>query len=407
MKKFFIVSAMVFSACCSPAPSQPQSQPETEVSTSPLSPKQAMYKRFVHAKVFSENCGDMMSFLEMSILQEMMFGLGYDLRETEGAEVFLASTAEIRDGFQENPGATDCSLENTANKEWRLDVLPEFYGSLLILMSDDKWNEQPLWVRGAAERMLEQFNEQYGFDGSAENTADIVQRRADFDSPAIAYDFLDKFLKAFWFQTRLEEKGYRLYPRAPVTETETNWAWTGIRSIETGNNYSGFFGPKLTSLRVQWRLLHLRSGADVSVLQGAGFDGRIRIIGVKDDPDSVLEMPARAVLLVQDKADVLARISPDWRAGTLRFEAEVQTGSNCPGDFCLTFPSRRQRLFLPAKMMRKVSVMPMRFMLVVSWSFRSRTRCPKVILRTFFMAMSICLALSRIIKCAHIKSCHV
>ena len=300
----------------------------------PESENRDMYETFTRAKVYSEHCGSLFRLYEMSMIEKMMAGLAMD----QSGDDLNSYRIDLRKSIEAETYFSECSTDAPDFLGWQGILLDPVFRNLVFLTEDEAWAEQPDFLHAAADDLFQLMIDRYHYSDGERTKAIARQTRDDAETYESALTFLKPFLKDLHFENRLADKGYTLFPREPVLKSEAYWAMFAIQPQADDALYPGFFSYSLSEMSLHSRILSLSLKTPVMTLDGATFDGRIQIIAVRDNPAGIPHTPNTATLLVQEQANVLARYDDDWRMNTMRFEGEITSGAECPGDFCITFP---------------------------------------------------------------------
>ena len=182
--------------------------------------------------------------------------------------------------------------------------------------------------RNAGDLLLRFAQTLYGANYETVGQAVVQELQAEGFDADTAWNALKNPIDDGLWQMRLSEKGYNFQS----LKGQPGY-YQAIKRDGTGTvfpaRFSHRFNPKIVD----------GGGYEIEINQAEGVtdDGRFVILVSKDAADWGPKT-LRAQLLVQETSAQYGWIGISWREFTLRFDAEVETGTECPADFCFTFP---------------------------------------------------------------------
>jgi len=221
----------------------------------------------------------------------------------------------------------DCSQGDDV-KVLRIFYIREYVKSLLASQSSPDLQKDTAGRKNAAQSLFSFSKGMYGAKFAPliqEVSAELQTEGFDADK---AWDGLNDTVNDLQWQLRLGEKGYGFHPLP-----NGNATYEAVKLDGSGARF-----PAKLSERDDPSFMN-SEGWPVSVnrVDGITDDGRMVTL-VSMDTAEAGKQALQAQLFVQKDADVQAWSKPDWRSKSLSFMADVETGADCPADFCFTFP---------------------------------------------------------------------
>lgn len=300
----------------------------------------AVLDTWLRAEEFNERCR-VLNYFEV---QRVKRGISASASATpEGKDVkVLAGTAfrdeavAQRDNMVETHRAAAgeavadraCGQSDADITALRIFYIREYVKSLLASQSSPDLQKDTAGRKYAAQNLFDFSKGMYGakFDPLIQEVSAELQAEG-FDADT-AWDGLDDSINDLQWQLRLGEKGYGFHP-----VPNGNGTYEAVKLDGSGTRF-----PAKLSERDDPSFMN-SEGRPVSVNRADGVmdDGRLVTLVSMDSAESVV--PAlQAQLFVQKEADVRAWSQSDWRSKSLSFMADVETGPDCPADFCFIFP---------------------------------------------------------------------